>query len=170
MATTYTPSGTLTITPTFQTVASVDQTGQFLSGMAAITKTFNSTNTTISGYFYGTAVCAAGNWLMAHATDPLQGMGDAAYSPGFTVASSKLKLLIVQNVDSTNTITISRGTSNGLPIFDAADDSITLTAGGVFVYFNNAGTAALTTTSNDKLTIAVGGGTPNAYVLAAYGA
>ena len=124
---------------------------------------------TISGFFKGTATCAAGNWLLAHATDPLQGMGDAGYSEGFTVASSKLKLLMVKNTDTTNSITLSRGTTNGLPIFDAADDAITLAPGDVFFFYKKAGTAALTTGSNDKLSITVSAGSPTCEVRAWYG-
>ena len=125
---------------------------------------------TISGWLYGaTVTCAAGDWLLAHATDPFQSMGDSTYPTGFTVASSKLKLIYVRNTDATNTITIARGAANGLPIFDAAGDSITLAVGDIFLYYKKAGTAALTTGSNDKLTISVGAGSPTCEVAVFYG-
>lgn len=124
---------------------------------------------TISGFLAGEITAAAGDLLLAHATDPFQGMGSEAYSPGFTPASSKIKALYIRNTDDTNTITIARGATNGLPIFDAAEDSITLAAGDCFFYYKKAGTAALTTGSNDKLTISVGAGSPTADVVVIYG-
>ncbi len=117
----------------------------------------------------GTGTAAAGDLLLAHATDPLQGMGDAAYAPGFTVASSKLKTLVIQNTDSTDSITVARGAANGLPVFDAASDAITLAPGDFFIYHKKAGTAALTTGSNDKLTISVSAGSPTFEIMAIYG-
>lgn len=124
---------------------------------------------TISGFLRGQITAAAGDLLLAHATDPFQSMGSAEWSPGFVVASSKLKLLYIINTDATNSITVACGATNGLPIFDAASDAITLAAGDCFLYHKKAGTAALTTGSNDKLTISVGGGTPTAYIVALFG-
>ena len=46
---------------------------------------------------------------------------------------------------------------------------ITLAPGDVFLYYKKAGTAALTTTSNDGLTVAVSAGNPTCKVLAGYG-
>ena len=124
---------------------------------------------TISGFFKGVATIAAGDWLLAHASDPLQGMGDARYSEGFAVAGTKLKLLMVKNLDSTNSITIARGAANGLPIFDAAGDAVTLAPGDIFLFYKKAGTAALTTGSNDKLTLSASAGSPTCDVRAWYG-
>lgn len=125
---------------------------------------------TLSGFVQGTLVAAAGDLLLAHATDPLQAMGSARYSEGFTVAGSKLKLLVIRNNDPTNSVTIIRGAANGLPIFLAAGDGVTLGPGQVLFLYNPAGlTAALTTGSNDKLTVSVSAGTPSCDFLAAYG-
>lgn len=171
MAVTTTFSGSANIAIEGLATFSVDRTG---AQRATINKalTFAASGgsaPTISGFLYGTLTCSAGDILLAHATDPFQGMGDADYSPGFTVASSKLKLLYFENTDSTNTITIARKTTNGLPIFNAADDALTLAAGDVFLYFKRAGTAALTTGSNDALTISVGAGSPTMIACVLYG-
>ena len=171
MALTTTLSGNATLQANFKSVFSVDRSGEETVGFSDLL-TFAAAGgdaPTISGFFKGTATCAAGDWLLAHATDPLQSMGDATYNQGFTVAGTKLKLLYIKNLDSTNSITIARGAAAGLPIFDAASDSITLAPGDIFIYYKKAGTAALTTTTNDKLTIAVSGGSPTATVIAAYG-
>jgi hypothetical protein len=169
VAVTYTLSGTLSLGAALASVFSGDNSGQ-RNATVEFSDTFAASggDVAMTGYFKGTATCAAGDWLLAHASDPLQSMGTATYSDGFDPASDKLYLLVVLNTDATNTITISRGTTNGLPIFGAADDAITIAAGGMFVWYSPAGTAALTTGTNDKLTIAVGGGSPTATVLAAY--
>ena len=171
MASTIAYSGSLSITALLTAALSGEKTG---SETARIAKsiTFAATGgtaPTLSGWFIGTGTAAAGNILLAHATDPLQGMGAETYSQGFTVAGTKLKILILENLDTTNSITFTRGAANGLPIFDAASDAITLAPGDVFVYFKKAGTAALTTGSNDKLTVSVSAGSPTFRILVGYG-
>lgn len=173
MATTATYSGSLNINAQANAALSVDQLGSsYVQDLISITfAASGGTAPTISGFFRGVAVCAAGDWLLAHATDPLQSMGDATYSTGFTVASSKLKLLLVQNLDSTNTITIIQGAINGLTIFDAASHGVKIGPGGIWLFYDKAGSlsGALTTGSNDKLTISVSAGSPNAQVSCYYG-
>lgn len=142
------------------------QLSKLFAGILAAT---GGTAPTVSGFMAGTFTAASGDILLAHATDPLGTMGSEVYSAGFTVAGSKLKLLAIRNNDSTNTVTIARAASNGLPIFAAASDGTTLDAGGFFLWHNKAGTAALTTGSNDALTIAVGGGAPVCDIVAIYG-
>ena len=125
---------------------------------------------TISGFVGGTIVAAAGDLLLAHATDPFQAMGSARYSEGFAVAGTKLKGFFFQNNDAAETVTIVRGAANGLPIFLAAGDGLTVGPGAHLWLYNPLGlTAALTTGSNDKLTISVSGGTPSCDVIAVYG-
>lgn len=126
---------------------------------------------TISGFLKGNLVVAAGDILLAHATDPFQSMGDAAYSTGFAVAGSKLKYLYIEHTDTSgsNTFTVTRKASVGLPIFDTAGDSVTLSPGDTFERLFKAGAGALTTGSNDALTLSVSGGSPGALIIAAYG-
>jgi hypothetical protein len=173
MATTTAYSGTTSIIQTLTCVLSGEKTG---SENAQISKNLTwaaagGTAPTISGWLIGTGTAAAGDLLLAHATDPLQGMGDATYSEGFTVASTKLKGLYLENLSTTagQDITIIRGAANGLPIFAAAGDGITLAPGDFIYLFIKAGTAALTTTSNDKLTLSVAAGSPTFRLVAAYG-
>lgn len=171
MALTTTLSGSATLQATAKSLYSGDRAGEETVSFSDLL-TFAASGgdaPTISGFFKGTATCAAGDWLLAHATDPLGAMGDAGYNQGFTVASSKLKLLYIKNLDSTNSITIARGATNGLPLFDTANDSITLAPGDIFIFYKKAGTAALTSGSNDKLTIAVSAGSPTCTVIALYG-
>lgn len=171
MALTTALSGTVQLNTNFKSDYSGDRTGNEQIG-DPISLAFAAAGgdaPTISGFFKGTATCAAGDWLLAHASDPLGSMGNAGYNQGFTVAGTKLKFFYVRNTDTTNSITIARKTSAGLPIFDADGDSVTLAPGDVFMFFKKAGTAALTTTTNDGLTISVSGGAPTCIVMAAYG-
>jgi hypothetical protein len=125
---------------------------------------------TLSGFLSGTAtVAAAGDLLLAHASDPLQGFGDAAYSEGFSPAGARIKLLLVRNTDPTNSLTVARKSTAGLALFDAAGDSITLAPGDELVLYKPAGGAPLATGSNDGLTLTPSAGTPTAQILVAYG-
>lgn len=174
MATTLTMGGALTFSVAFTETASADQSGQrsnpsFTQSMLFAATASLPTTAQISGWLYGTPTCAAGNWLIADATDPFQSMGDSTYNTGLTVAGKKIKFFGVKNLDGTNTVTIARGATFGAPIFDAASYSITLPAYGVFIALYPAGTATIATTVNDKITIAVGGGSPQVEVLIGYG-
>lgn len=125
---------------------------------------------TISGWLKGTFTAAAGDLLLAHATDPLQGMGDSIYSDGFTVAGSKLKALYIRNGDAAQSMTILRGALLGLPIFVNPSDGITIQPGGrVWLEFPT-GTDALASGGNDKLEVTVSGAhTAASDILAIYG-
>lgn len=171
MAVTTAYSGSHQVNVNFQCSFSGDRDGSEAAAYR-ILKTWaaaGGTAPTISGFLKGTLTAAAGDILLAHATDPLQSMGDAGYSEGFTVAGTKLKFLYIENLDSAESITITRKASTGLPIFDAAGDAITLAPTDHFLLFKRAGTAALTSGSNDALTISVSGGAPTATIIAAYG-
>lgn len=169
-AVTYTYSGTTEFS-TSSSAAGAGDTTQNITGSHSASLTFDpSVAPTISGFLKGTFLAAAGDLLLAHATDPLQGMGDATYPGGFAPSGvAKLKEIFIRNNDATNSVSIARGTTNGLPIFDAADDKITLAPGDIFYYFKKAGTAILTTGTNDKLTISVTGGTPSCDIHVKYG-
>lgn len=171
MALTTTLSGSLRIEPNFKSAFSGDRSGeeQINDAQVILFAASSGDAPTLTGFFKGTATCAAGDWLLAHASDPLGSMGNAGYNQGFTVDGSKLKFFYVRNTDSTNSITITRKTSSGLPIFNADGDAVTLAPGDIFMFYKKAGTAALTTTSNDGLTISVSAGNPTCIVIAAYG-
>ncbi len=171
MSTVYTFTGSANVVVSLRDTISGDVTGSISASVSkALRFAASGADAVITGFFQGTATCAAGDWLLAHATDPLGSMGSAEYSPGFTVAGSKLKLLYIENMDDTRTITVARRATAGLAIFDTAGDSVTIQPGGCRLWYDPTGlTAALTTTSNDGLTIAVSGGTPTATVLAMYG-
>lgn len=168
----YTYAGTLQLSITATATASGDPVSGVHSLAESLTATLAASGgsaPTITGFLAGSITCAAGDLLLAHDTDPFQAMGSDSYSAGFSPAGTKIKAIYFRNTDSTNTITISRGAANGLPIFAAAEDAITLAAGDAFFRYIKAGSAALTTGTNDKLTIAVGAGAPTADVVVIYG-
>lgn len=173
MAVTTAYSGNYSLSLLLQATLSGDKEGSERAGVS-YTATFaaaGGTAPTLSGFLKGTVTLSSssGDILLAHATDPFQSFGDSGYSEGFTVAGSKLKWLSLKNTDASNSITIARAASNGLPIFDTAGDSVTLAPGDVFTLYKPAGTAALTTGSNDALTVSRSGGTPTLEVVAGYG-
>lgn len=168
----YTYSGDLSISMNVTVTASGDPiigNMRLQELFSAVLAASGGTAPTVSGFLAGTFTAAAGDLLLAHATDPLGSMGSETYSAGFNPASSKLKVLAIRNNDATNTVTIARAAANGLPIFSAANDAISIDAGGFFFLHLKAGTAALTTGSNDALTVSVGGGTPSCDIVAIYG-
>lgn len=171
MATTVVYSGSLKVQADARAAFSVDTLGG-RSVQQLIEKLFAAAGgeaPTLSGFLRGTLAVSVGDILLAHATDPFQAMGDSAYSDGFTVAGSRLKLLLCENKDGTNSVQIARGSTNGLPIFVAAGDGVDVGPGGAFLWYHPTGTATLTTGSNDKLTLTPSAGSPSMEVVAFYG-
>lgn len=173
MADTTALSGSTSLTQQLTAALSGEKTG---SEVARIAKTLTwaaagGTAPTLSGFFIGTGTAAAGDILLAHASDPLQGQGSATYSSGFVVAGTKLKSIYIENLSTTagQDITFARGAAAGLPIFDTAGDSVTLAPGDFIYLFKKAGTAALSTTVNDKITISVAAGSPTYRIVVCYG-
>ncbi len=175
-ATTYTYSGQLTLTASLQVLFGGDTSGTYTGAIAQEVIAFDvdgGTVPTLSGFVHGaTVTAAAGNWLIAD-PDPFQGQGDATFSPGFTMGTThKVKLFIIVNNDATNAITIINGGSAGTTLFDGtASHGTTVEPGGIHLTYDPTGarSGALTTTTNDKLTVSVGGGTPSLEVLIGYG-
>lgn len=125
---------------------------------------------TIAGWLKGTFTAAAGDLLLAHPTDPLQGMGDSVYSDGFTAAGNRLKALYIRNADATQSMTILRGALLGLPIFVNPSDGLTIQPGGKIWLEFPTGTDVLASGGNDKLEVTVSGAhTAASDILAVYG-
>jgi len=174
MATTYTYTGNIRTSGYFQAEASVELSGAIKQHVDQ-SIAFNNAGgdePDIQGFFYGIgSISGAVDMLLAHASDPMQGAGDATYCPGFTVAGSKLKFLRIRNTTAAGggNLAIARGAANGLPIFDAAGDALSLPPQGEITLHLQTGTAALTTGSNDKLTVTPSSGTVTFTILAVYG-
>lgn len=157
MAITTTYTGTFTLDMLANAALTGDAAGNYRLPALAKAVTFaaaGGTAPTIAGFMYGIGTfTGVTHILLAHATDPLQGAGDCGYSLGFTVAGSKLKLLYIENTHATITLRVAREATLGLPIFVAGSDAVDLPPGGIFCLHFPAGTAALTTGSNDGLAV-----------------
>ncbi|MGV3721981.1 MAG: hypothetical protein ACO1SX_13800 [Actinomycetota bacterium] len=171
MATTRTYSGSRTRKLVLQILATVDASGGEAVNKQDTTTYAASggTQPTITGWLNGAlSVTGAITLLLAHATDPLQGAGDAAYSPGFTPAGAKVKYIRIKNTHASASLVASRP-ANGLPFLDAENDAITILAGSTIELEYNAGLAALTTTSNDALLLTPSTGTVTGEITVVYG-
>ncbi len=175
-ADTYTLGGQLDLTASFSASASGDSTGN-LSAALAQSLTWDvdgGTAPTVSGWVHGSNVAAAaGNWLLAN-SDPFQSQGDAGFQPpGFSISNThKVKLLIVVNNDTANNVTIVNGSANGTTLFDGTNThGQKIEPGGIYLHYDPTGalSGALTSGSNDKLTLSVSAGAPPLEVLIGYG-
>ncbi len=175
-ATTYSLSGQMDFNASFAASASGDATGSIASALTGISVPWDvdgGTVPTVSAWVHGTVVAAAGNWLIAN-SDPFQGMGDAAFQPpGFTVSNThKVKLLVIINNDTTNYVTIVNGAAAGTTLFGGtANTGIIVEPGGFNAFYDPTGalSGALTTGTNDKMTVSVSAGAPSLEVLIGYG-
>ncbi len=175
-ATTYAYSGHIDLNAFFTVLFGGDTTGSETGALTLQSIDWGAdggTAPTVSGWVHAAAVAAAsGNWLIAD-PDPFQAMGDAIFSPGFTMGTThKVKLFAVINSDLVNSATIINGASAGTTLFDGtASHGVTVEPGGIAFIYDPNGTrsGALTTTSNDKMTVSVSGGAPSLEVLIAYG-
>lgn len=168
-ATTYTFSGKYNMTLEGKLLFGGDKAGEEkVTATQGISLT-PSTAPTITGFLKGTFSVSGGtDLLLAHATDPLQGAGDAQYSSGFTVAGSKIKLLYIEVLTGA-ILTVARASSNGLTLLSAASDAIPLTIGDILQIYRKAGGDALTTGSNDALTLTPSAGTITGTIVVLYG-
>lgn len=173
MATSITPSGSLSFTALLQHAFSGDDSGfrearlsysKRLSDTAALPGTLDFTY-----YLCGkSVVCAAGDWLLCNA-DPFGSMDDAQHPDGYSANTRKLVALIVHNTDEANDITIKRGATNGLPIFDTAGAGQKIKPGGIYIWIDPTGTEiTLSSGVNDKITVSVSAGSPVAEVYAVF--
>lgn len=176
MAQTNTYSGALTILAQGKNTLGGDTSGE-QKGTVNKSITFSASGgsaPTISGFFSATATLngSAANLLLAHATNPFTNLnaGTVTYSDGFTVASSKLKLLIFENLDNSIAITIGTPSANRFELIQANSQSLrALAAGDIFMFYMKAGSAALTTGSNDAIALTPASGSPTLQVSAFYG-
>lgn len=174
MSVTNTPAGSASIVLALSNLLSGDASGQELCPSISLGYSFAATEALpimgCAGWLYGRPVCQAGNWSIASATNPFGAMGNMLYSRNLAPGGKVVKLFYVRNLDPTNSVTLTRAATNGCPLFNAASAGIVIPAGGMFLFIDPTGTTipALTTGTNDAITIAVSAGTPQVEVLIAY--
>lgn len=175
MATTNTVSGSLSLSALFRNLFTGDTVG-IRQGEITFSADFEDTADLpdiigMSGFIHSeSVVCAAGDWRLATTSDPFGSMDDAQLHD-VTVTSKPVVCVVIVNTDETNSITVKRGATNGLPIFDTAGAGVTIGPGGCHVFLDPTGAVtSAVTAANDKLTISVSGGAPVAEVLIVFGA
>lgn len=104
--------------------------------------------------------------LSASASENLDLAGGLTNGFGATLTFTKIKLLFVRAASgNTNAVQVSRGSSNGVPLFLAASDGLTLQPGAWFVWFDPTG-ITVTAGTGDILTVAnAAGGSSVSYDL-----
>ncbi len=64
----------------------------------------------------------------------------------------KLRAILIENLDDTNKITVKRTASTGeASIFSGSTDTVTITAGGLFLWTSPAGISAMSDGVDDEL-------------------
>jgi hypothetical protein len=103
--------------------------------------------------------------LGAGANEDLDLAGVLASVYGATLTFVRLKGIIVKAADANpNAMTLSRPATNGIVLFAAAGDAITLPPGAVFAWFTPKGTGvAVTAATGDLLNILAGAGGNHIY-------
>jgi hypothetical protein len=86
---------------------------------------------------------------LAHATDPLGAAGDD--EPSMDPDGLKLRGLLIQNLDSTNYVTVGLGTNALTSWLGGTTPTVRIPAGGFIFSTFPAGLDALTTGSNDEI-------------------
>ncbi len=111
-------------------------------------------------------VTGATSYLLAAAAAPF-----GSYMRGLAPAAGvdKVKAFYVENLHASASIALIRKTAGGLTLFDTATAGLTIPAGAFVLMSPHNGGAALTTTSNDGITITPSAGTVPVKIIVGYG-
>jgi hypothetical protein len=97
-------------------------------------------------------------------TEDLDLAGGLTDAFGSVITMTKIKAIFFRNNAASNTFTISRPAANGLALFAAASDAITIRPGGIFLWACSESTAiAVTAGTGDLLTITKSGSGTDTY-------
>lgn len=104
-----------------------------------------------SGWFGTTFTATTGGITisLADSADPLGAAGDDV--PTSDPEGLKLRGLLIQNMDTTNFVTVKRGTNGESSMLTGATDGIKITAGGILLWTSPSGVSAMTDTTDDEL-------------------
>ena len=92
--------------------------------------------------------------LAASATEDLDLAGSLTDALGATLTMAKLKFVMIKAASgNTNDVVLSRPAANGVPLFDAAGDSIAIKPGGVFMWAVPGSGVTVTAGTGDLLTL-----------------
>jgi hypothetical protein len=103
--------------------------------------------------------------LAASASEDLDVVGSLEDAVGATISMAKVKCVFIKAASAnTNDVVLSRPAANGLPLFGAASDAISIKPGGAFMWLAPATGVTATAGTADLLTVAKSAaGTPVTY-------
>ena len=107
-----------------------------------------------TGFFSSTftAVTGAGSTIsLADSADPLGAAGDD--TPTMDPEGLKLRCLLIENLDSTNFVTVSRGSNGETSVITGTTDGIKIVAGGFFLWYSPAGDSAMNDGADDEIKV-----------------
>lgn len=106
-----------------------------------------------TGFFGSTFTATTGGVTisLADSADPLGAAGDD--SPTTDPEGLKLRLLLIENLDSTNFISVKRGTNGETSMLSGGTDSIKIVAGGFNLWFSPAGDSAMNDGVDDEILV-----------------
>jgi len=142
-----------------QVVSTLDRTGgnvagaDVLSHKKRITLTNGSGSGQASGQFGTTFTATTGGITisLADSADPLGAAGDDV--PSSDPEGTKLKFLLIENLDSTNYVAVKKGTNGDTNVFTGSTDSVRIDAGGIFLWYSPAGSNAMSDGVDDEIVV-----------------
>ncbi len=174
MATTVTPAGAISASISLSNLLAGDQSGAPTIG-ASVSRTMKvsaaAPEIEVGGGWYGIATATTVTSIsLAHATDPLQGLGDAAPAQGYSMTGRKLCALYMENLSSTITVDVKVPAANGLVSLGWAASGwvCVLQPYGFFCMSFPAGSATLTAGTNDLITLTTSSSTAQVKIVALF--
>ena len=124
-----------------------------LSHEFALALTDGSGSSAATGWFGTTFTATTGGITisLADSDDPLGAAGDDV--PTSDPEGLKLRGLLIENKDTTNYISVKKGTNGEASIFSGSTDSIKITAGGCILWVSPAGVSAMNDTTDDEILV-----------------
>lgn len=176
MANTRTPTGSVQASATLTHTLAGDEVGSptmTLANTQAILAGAALPNIDGDTGFYGVATCTSTptDIELAHATDPLQGLGDATQFQAQSPASKKLKALMMKNLSAAAYIDVTNHATLGLAGMGWAASQLIkrIMPNGCLLWTDPAGSTAMVNDTNDHVTLTAQTGTPTLAILAIYG-
>lgn len=106
-----------------------------------------------TGFFDSTFTATTGGITvsLADSADPLGAAGDD--TPTEDPEATKLRVLLIENQDATNYVTLARGTNGEASILSGTTDTVRIDPGGFFLWVSPAGSNAMNDGVDDEIDV-----------------
>ena len=102
-----------------------------------------------TGFFSSSLTVTTGGVTISLANaDPFGAAGDDA--PTMSAEGLKLKCILFENQDTTNYVSVKKGTLGEASVFSGGTDSVVITAGGFVLWYSPAGVSAMNDGVDDE--------------------